>query len=175
MTYTLALIYESDNKIDEASNLMQELQIETFGSMEKREKVHLMLEQMRFTLARNDLIKTMIISKKIHVKFFADEAMQDLKLKYYNLIIDLDRHHRTFSMLEWRVWSLFKASVISLLVQVFAVHRLVDNGLYIETETLQDGEVTKYLRWLNITAIKTSFLDYRLVKVCCRLLAQMAM
>lgn len=56
------------------------LQVETFGSMEKREKVEFILEQMRLCLAKKDFIRTQIISKKIAVKFF-DEKDTNVSLK----------------------------------------------------------------------------------------------
>jgi len=48
------------------------LQVETFGSMEKKEKVEFILEQMRLCLAKKDFIRTSIISKKINTRFFDD-------------------------------------------------------------------------------------------------------
>ena len=48
--------------------------METFGSMEKEEKVRFILEQMRLGLARKDYIRTQIISKKISIKFFASDT-----------------------------------------------------------------------------------------------------
>lgn len=80
----------------EAANLLQELQVETFGSMERREKVELLLEQIRLGLAKKDYIRTQIVSKKIQVKFFEDTAHQDLKLKYYKLMIELDEVDRNY-------------------------------------------------------------------------------
>jgi 26S proteasome regulatory subunit N5 len=50
--------------------------VETFGSMEKDEKVQFILEQMRLCLATKDFIKTQIISKKISTKFFSNETDQ---------------------------------------------------------------------------------------------------
>ena len=38
--------------------------------MEKKEKVELILEQMRYCLANKDYIRTQIISKKISIRFF---------------------------------------------------------------------------------------------------------
>ena len=55
---------------------MSWLQVETFGSMEKDEKVQFILEQMRLCLATKDFIKTQIISKKISTKFFTNETDQ---------------------------------------------------------------------------------------------------
>lgn len=74
----------------EAANLLEELQVETFGTMERREKVELLLEQIRLGLAKKNYIRTQIVAKKIQVKFFEDDAQQDLKLRYYKLMIELD-------------------------------------------------------------------------------------
>lgn len=89
ITRKLAVIKENDGDITEAANILQELQVETYGSMEKREKVEYILEQMRLCLAKKDFIRTQIISKKVSIKFFEDEKQQDLKLKYYQLMIEL--------------------------------------------------------------------------------------
>lgn len=64
--------------------------------MDKREKVELILEQMRLCLAKQDYIRTQIISKKINTKFFEDETTQDLKLKYYKLMMELDEHEGSY-------------------------------------------------------------------------------
>uniref|UniRef100_A0A131Z0W6 26S proteasome regulatory subunit N5 n=3 Tax=Rhipicephalus TaxID=426455 RepID=A0A131Z0W6_RHIAP len=96
LTHKLAQMKEADGNIAEAATLMQELQVETFGSMDKREKVELILEQMRLCLARQDYIRTQIISKKIAPKFFDDPNQQDLKLRYYKLMIELDQHEGSY-------------------------------------------------------------------------------
>lgn len=116
------------------------LQVETYGSMEKKEKAEFILEQMRLCIAVKDYIRTQIISKKINTKFFQDEGtevfilffrkllffarisdsfsvynfcgkcvqfshlhnhlllllVQDLKLKYYNLMIQVDLHEGSY-------------------------------------------------------------------------------
>lgn len=96
LTHKLAKMKEEEGNIVEAANIIQELQVETYGSMEKREKVELILEQMRLCLAKKDYIRTQIISKKINTKFFDDEGTQDLKLKYYRLMIELDQHEGSY-------------------------------------------------------------------------------
>lgn len=52
------------------------LQVETYGSMEKKEKVEFILEQMRLCIAVKDYIRTQIISKKINTKFFQEEGTE---------------------------------------------------------------------------------------------------
>ncbi|CAG8785056.1 5339_t:CDS:2, partial [Cetraspora pellucida] len=92
LTRLLSKIKEDDGKINEAADILQELQVETFGSMEKREKTDFILEQMRLTLAKRDYTRMQIISKKINTKFFVDIEQQDLKLRYYELMIQHALH-----------------------------------------------------------------------------------
>ena len=74
LTRKLAAIKESQANIDEAAAILQELQVETYGSMEKREKIEFLLEQMRMCLLKHDYIRTQIISRKISVRAFEDES-----------------------------------------------------------------------------------------------------
>ncbi|CAJ0870707.1 2462_t:CDS:10 [Entrophospora sp. SA101] len=67
-TVTEGKIREEDGKINEAADILQELQ--------KREKTDFILEQMRLTLAKKDYTRMQIISKKINTKFFADVEQQ---------------------------------------------------------------------------------------------------
>jgi len=96
LTHKLSLIKEADGDITEAATILQELQVETYGSMEKKEKVELILEQMRLCLAKKDFIRTQIISKKIGIKFFEDKESHKLKLRYYTLMIELDQHEGSY-------------------------------------------------------------------------------
>ncbi|VEN57677.1 unnamed protein product, partial [Callosobruchus maculatus] len=96
LTHKLAKIREEESNIQEAANIIQELQVETYGSMDKREKVELILEQMRLCLAKQDYIRTQIISKKINTKFFDDDGTSDLKLKYYRLMMEVDQHEGSY-------------------------------------------------------------------------------
>jgi len=96
LTLTLAKIKEDQGDIAEAATILQELQVETFGSMEKREKVEFILEQMRLCMAKKDYVRTQIISRKINIKVFEKEEFNDLKLKYYELMIELDQHEGSY-------------------------------------------------------------------------------
>lgn len=100
LTLKLAHIRETQNKISEAATVLQDLQVETFGSMDRIEKVEFILEQMRLCLANQDIIRAQIISKKISTRFFNekkdDEAVQKLKLKYYRLMVNLKTEEESF-------------------------------------------------------------------------------
>jgi len=92
LTHRLAMIHEKDGNVTEAAKIMQELQVETYGSMERKEKVEMILEQMRLCLAVQDFIRAQIISKKISTRFFEDAKYADLKLKFYGYLIELGTH-----------------------------------------------------------------------------------
>uniref|UniRef100_A0A3B4GMX0 Proteasome 26S subunit, non-ATPase 12 n=1 Tax=Pundamilia nyererei TaxID=303518 RepID=A0A3B4GMX0_9CICH len=96
LTKTLANIKEQNGEVKEAAAILQELQVETYGSMEKKEKVEFILEQMRLCIAVKDYIRTQIISKKINTKFFQEEGTEEQKLKYYNLMIQVDQHEGSY-------------------------------------------------------------------------------
>jgi len=96
LTKKLADIYEGEGKTKEAADILQELQVETYGTMDRREKIEFLLEQMRLCLAKEDFIRTQIISKKINIKSFEDPSSHDLKLKYYQLMIELDLHEKNY-------------------------------------------------------------------------------
>ncbi|KAF3822467.1 hypothetical protein GH733_007841, partial [Mirounga leonina] len=96
LTETLSTIKEQNGDVKEATSILQELQVETNRSMEKKERVEFILEQMRLCLAVKDYICTQIISKKINTKFYQEENTEKLKLKYYNLMIQLDQHEGSY-------------------------------------------------------------------------------
>ncbi|BGP38998.1 proteasome regulatory particle subunit [Rhodotorula kratochvilovae] len=104
VTRTLSKIKEAAGDVNAASELMQELQVETFGSMERREKVDFILEQMRLLKAQDDWEKMAIVAKRINLKWLGDKEHEDLKLRYYALMIlyglwtdkylDVAKHYR---------------------------------------------------------------------------------
>lgn len=96
LTHRLAGIHEKDGKPGEAAKIMQELQVETYGSMERQEKVELILEQMRLCLLTQDYIRAQIISKKISTRFFENQKYHELKLKFYGYMIELGQHEHDY-------------------------------------------------------------------------------
>ncbi|KNZ60315.1 hypothetical protein VP01_1571g2 [Puccinia sorghi] len=87
LTKQLAQIREEEGASGIANDLMQELQVETFGSMERREKMDFILEQMRLLRIQQDWEKLAIVSKKINSKWLAEPENEDLKLRFYALMI----------------------------------------------------------------------------------------
>ncbi|OBZ79449.1 26S proteasome non-ATPase regulatory subunit 12 [Grifola frondosa] len=91
-----------------ASDLLSDLQVETYSSMERREKTEFLLEQMRLliTLARqkdselgqegkkdsigggeSEWVKVRVGGRKVNEDFLKNKENEDLKLKYYDMMI----------------------------------------------------------------------------------------
>lgn len=83
----LSSMLQAEGDLDKAVAVLQDLSVETFGSMERREKTEFIIEQMRLNYEKQDYIRLGITAKKINTKFFADEEQHDLKLQYYELMI----------------------------------------------------------------------------------------
>ena len=75
---------EGENDILEAANILQEVQVETYGSMDKREKLEFILYQMKIMLKKKDFVRFFIISKKINENNINDDEIADLKVTFYS-------------------------------------------------------------------------------------------
>jgi|TARA_B110000090_G_scaffold185526_1_gene213640 26S proteasome regulatory subunit N5 len=84
----LSNIKESQGKIAEAANILQEITVETCGSMEAREKAEFMLDQVRLCLAKKDWVRSKIMSKKIKRSVLTEQGYHDLKLKHCQLAME---------------------------------------------------------------------------------------
>jgi len=96
LTGMLAKIKEEEGDAEEAANLLQEVQVESFGAMDRREKTEYILNQMRLVLLKKDYIRTQIISKKLNPKLLEVEDFQDLKVQYYEYMVRYWLHEKKF-------------------------------------------------------------------------------
>ncbi|KAJ1723478.1 proteasome regulatory particle subunit [Coemansia erecta] len=96
LTRMRVAIYEQHGMVKEACEMLQEVQVETYGSMERREKTDFILEQMRLCLAKRDYVRMAIIGHKINPKYFEREGTEDLKLRFYELMIQYDLHEQNY-------------------------------------------------------------------------------
>merc|ERR1719152_939523 len=92
----LAEILEARGDKDEARKVMIDTVVETLGGMGKREKTAFILEQVRLCLDTEDIVRAQIMAKKINVKVFKDEEIEDLKLSYYSMIVRYHLHAHTW-------------------------------------------------------------------------------
>ncbi|CAL1695167.1 unnamed protein product [Somion occarium] len=100
-----------------ASDLLSDLQVETYSSMERREKTEFILEQMRLLIAlakvkdsekdvegkkdavsggEQEWIKVRVGGRKVNEGFLALPENEDLKLKYYEMMIQYALHESSY-------------------------------------------------------------------------------
>uniref|UniRef100_A0A7S3JDW6 PCI domain-containing protein n=1 Tax=Euplotes harpa TaxID=151035 RepID=A0A7S3JDW6_9SPIT len=85
---------EEDGQLDEATETIQEVQIETYGSMEKKEKLEYILYQLKLVLLRKDYVRTQIILKKISRKGLTEKGFELTKINYYSQVIEYYNHEK---------------------------------------------------------------------------------
>ena len=84
----MAEIHLMNNAINEAAKLIQDVQIEAFGSLENKYKVDYILFQMQVLLEKKDYIRTLIVSNKIKRNHLDDEGFELLKIRFFQLMIE---------------------------------------------------------------------------------------
>ncbi|KAF8078811.1 hypothetical protein FPV67DRAFT_1405141 [Lyophyllum atratum] len=110
-----------------ASDLLSDLQVETYSSMDRREKTEFILEQMRLliTVARQkdaeqgkegkdalgggeaEWVKARVGGRKVNEEFLKEVSSEDLKLKYYDLMIQHALHQNNYldvAKFYYKVW-----------------------------------------------------------------------
>ena len=123
ITRQLAAMKEQDGDIGEAANILQEVAVETFGSMAKVEKIAYILEQVRLCLEKKDYVRAQILSRKVSPRAFVvrktakkgestgeigiegtsieepakgTPSLEELKIQYYRLMIQYHLHEKNY-------------------------------------------------------------------------------
>ncbi|KAH8915343.1 hypothetical protein BT69DRAFT_1325334 [Atractiella rhizophila] len=110
LTRRLSAMLEAKGEVAEASRIIQEIAIETFGAVDRREKTSFILEQMRFLKLRGEWEKLEIIARKINARWLAGEGNEDLKLKYHYLLILSSLLKKSYLPLARHYLSIFRTS-----------------------------------------------------------------
>ncbi|KAL1998311.1 hypothetical protein VTN02DRAFT_6424 [Thermoascus thermophilus] len=71
VTRILSDIKKSQGDLNAAADILCELQVETFGSMTRREKTEFILEQVALCIERGDWTQAGILGRKINKRYFA--------------------------------------------------------------------------------------------------------
>jgi 26S proteasome regulatory subunit N5 len=67
----LSNIKKEQGDINAATDILCELQVETFGSMTRREKTEFILQQVSLCIEKGEWVQAGILSRKIGTKYFA--------------------------------------------------------------------------------------------------------
>lgn len=71
VTRIMSDMKKEQGDLNAAADILCELQVETFGSMERREKTEFILEQVSLCIEKGDWTQAGILSRKISTKYFA--------------------------------------------------------------------------------------------------------
>lgn len=112
LTRCMAIILEQEGDVASAADVLQEVHVETYGSLSKREKVEFILEQMRLTLAKKDYVRAGIVAGKVSRKYLQEENMEEFKVKFYTLMAELHRHEKNAFLLAKDYHSIYSTPTI---------------------------------------------------------------
>ena len=93
-TRWLCEMLEEDGKVDEATKIIQEIQIETYGSLQTKEKVEFILYQMKLVLIRRDFVRVQILSRKISKKHISEKGLETQKIQFYSFLLKYFIHEK---------------------------------------------------------------------------------
>ncbi|KAK5584173.1 hypothetical protein RB653_005781 [Dictyostelium firmibasis] len=96
LTKTLSKIKEDEGDIASAAKILQDLQVETYGTMDKREKITFFIDQMRICMNNKDYIRAQLIGNKVNRKTLGEVENQDLKIDYFKQMIRYFSHSANY-------------------------------------------------------------------------------
>lgn len=93
-TMTLCKYMEEDNKAEEATDIIQEIQIETYGSLSVKQKLEFILYQMKLVLMRKDFVRCQILSRKLSKRHMSEKGLEKLKIEFLKFMIRYYIHEK---------------------------------------------------------------------------------
>ncbi|CDW53533.1 26S proteasome non ATPase regulatory subunit 12 [Trichuris trichiura] len=102
LTVMLSKIREEEGNLEEAKAILLDLQVESCGSMNKREKIDVLLHQLRLCVELGDFLRANMVSKKISPKVFTtttdedDDELQRIHVQYQELMIKVAENEKDY-------------------------------------------------------------------------------
>jgi len=150
-------IYIMDNNIEEAAKLIQDVQIEAFGSLESDYKIEYILFQMQVLIEKGDYIRTLIVSNKIKRNHLDDEGIELLKIRFFRLMILYHVHEQKYLEASkcYKILYDFVKSINDKLVEVEKDHKeikpkIIDNYIKVKKENDLVNLFENYVLYLSI-------------------------
>ena len=149
-------IYIMNNQINEAAKLIQDVQIEAFGSLENEYKIDYILFQMQVLLEKGDFVRTLIVSNKIKRNHLDDEGIELLKVRFFRLMILYYIHEKKYLDISkcYKILYDFVKSINDKLVDIQKKDnikpKVIENYIRIQKENDLDNLFENYVLFLSI-------------------------
>ena len=150
-------IHLMSNEINDAAKLIQDVQIEAFGSLEADYKIDYILFQMQVLIEKGDYIRTLIVSNKIKRNHLDDEGIELLKIRFFRLMILYYIHEKKYIEVSkcYKILYDFVKSVNDKLVEVEKKSleikpKIIDNYLQIKKDNDLQKLFENYVLFLSI-------------------------
>jgi len=95
----LSLIYETSGDLTKACDMIQDVHVETYGSLTKKEKAEYILQQIRLNLLRKDYVRALIQSRKMNRKIIEEADFGEIKLSFYKMMIE----YHSYELNTWEI------------------------------------------------------------------------
>eukprot|EP00923_Selenidium_pygospionis_P006385 GHVN01011008.1.p1 GENE.GHVN01011008.1~~GHVN01011008.1.p1 ORF type:complete len:572 (+),score=156.54 GHVN01011008.1:197-1912(+) len=109
----LAVMKENKGDIEGAATLLQEVQVETYGAMDKIERAEYILAQMRIVLAHNDFVRCQIVSRKINPKLLQTDDMQHCNIRFNEFMVRYNLHEDELLSVAKNFYSIFCTKAVN--------------------------------------------------------------
>ena len=146
-----------NKQVDEAAKLIQDVQIEAFGSLENDYKIDYILFQMSVLIEKGDFIRTLIVSNKIKRNHLDDEGIELLKIRFFRLMILFYIHEKKYIDVSkcYKTLYDFVKSVNDTLEEVEKKNKelkpkIIDNYIQIKKENDLQQLFENYVLFLSI-------------------------
>ena len=148
--------YIKNNQINEAAKLIQDVQIEAFGSLESEYKIDYILFQMQVLLEKGDFVRTLIVSNKIKRNHLNDEGIELLKIRFFRLMILYYIHEKKYLDISkcYKILYDFVKLVNDKLVDIQKKDnikpKVIENYIQIQKENNLENLFENYVLFLSI-------------------------
>lgn len=89
----LALIRKEDGELNKAIEVLEGLKIDTITSLDRKDRVEIILDLMELLVETKEFVKCLIVAKKINKQHLDQNVdYEPLKTKFYKLMITIDRN-----------------------------------------------------------------------------------
>lgn len=89
----LSIIRKTEGDLEKAISVLEDLKIDTITTIDKKERVEIILQLMEMLVDVKDFVKCLIVAKKINKKYLdSTPELEEQKLKFYKLMIIIDQY-----------------------------------------------------------------------------------